>query len=122
MYFAKLYGVYKDHRDILNPIILITGGAIVFGRSLPYVNLYIQEFILIVFIIDWIVIMQFVKLDFRQTLICMFILFGVSLLMNLISLDYYNELLGNFIYTILLYTFVREFIVSVRNTHDTKHN
>lgn len=73
-------------------------------NRIPYVNLFAQEFIVLVLSITWIILKRRMRISTNQTVYFVLFLFGFSFILDFVNLRFYSEAIGNFIFVLLVLT------------------
>lgn len=84
----------------ISVIILLTVNRI------PYVNLFAQEFIVLLLSLTWIILKRRMHISTNQTVYFVLFLFGLTFILDFVDLRFYSEAIGNFIFVLLVLTVI----------------
>jgi len=86
----------------LIPLFLMAFITVVFTKKIPYINRFAHEFTLIVLIIEWLILRHVLAISIKSSIVVAFILFLGAFVCTILGFTYYSEVIGNFIYALLL--------------------
>jgi uncharacterized membrane protein YGL010W len=98
----KIKTFIRSNIRILLPLAITTIAVVLFTGHIPYVNQYAQEFILLILVVEWFILKHFINISRLYAIKLALILFIVSFIFTFIGLQSYSEIIGNFIFALLL--------------------
>lgn len=101
--FASAYRIYNAHVGILMPVLTVTIFCVFFIHRIPYINLYAQEALTAILIVDWGLFVALSRLKLVTQLKVTILFVAASFALRYIGRSLWADTMMNVTYLILIW-------------------
>ena len=103
---ARAYRIYNTHVGILMPVVGVTLFCVFFIHRIPYINLYAQEALTAILIVDWGLLVVLSRLKLVTQLKATLVLVAAAFVLRYLGRDLWADTIMNVMYLILVWVCV----------------